>query len=299
MKTFNEVVSDFQDLSNDSSGSAQSLAKKLANTGIKRLLGLADFSFNKGTGTISSGTNTQYYKINHRADKIDYLKVDYGGITYTPKEVKTEEIWNRINYVPTYSNVPQYWFFKPETKEIGIFPIPSDGSPVITQRFTKRTIDFSVSDYSTGTVLASSGGTFFQTTTGTWNTGMTGRGIKVYGTNTPIDNFWFEISEVSGTATAYIKGLIPNAIASGSYIISEIVPLPEGFEDLPLWFALNRYYQMKEKPVMAREYKDMWDEGTRELMRRDISTTNKVLTKESEIGVIDPNTDPWSISITS
>ena len=297
MKTFNSLVADFTTLSNDASGTV--LGKTLINFAIKKILSLSDWTFNKEFKSISAGTSIQYYQSPYNASKIDYLTVTFGGLTYTPSEIRSTEIWNRLNWVKVSSDIPQFWYFKENTKETGIFPVPASGSPQIKIYFTKKSRDLSVADYSTGSVSASAGGTVFQMTGGTWNTLMAGRVITVSQTNTPIDGFPFEIISVSGGSAAYVKESIPNAVSSGTYTIAEPIPLPDGFEDLPLWYALNQYYQMKEKPVLAREYKTMYVEGISDLMRRDIKTTNQVMTKQSGIRPIDPNTNPWYIGTIS
>ena len=127
---------------------------------------------------------------------------------------------------------------------------------------------------------------------------MAGRYIKLANTNTEIDGFWFEILSVGSTGALYVREPSPNLTSgtSHTYVISELIPIPDGFEDLPLWYALDRYYQMKEKPNLAKEYERFWRDGLGDLTGRDSRSVTGIVEKEvlGDTNIPpDINSNPW------
>jgi len=300
MKTFTQLATDYTTLSNDDSAGNLALGKTLINISAKQILNMSDWTFNKDSKTISTGTGIQNYDPPYNMLKMDYVRYWYGGVWYTPKEIKSGELWSKLTDVPSVtSSIPEYWYVSNRTNKIGLYPASADSSGTIKMGFTKKIRDFSVSDYSTGSASVSANGTIFNTTTGTWNDKMVGRYIKVSSTDTPIDDFWFEITGIDSTGTAYVKQQAPNAVSGGSYTISEMIPLPEGFGELPLYYALGQYYQRKEQPVLAREYTIMYKEGVDDLLMRDSRSVTGLVEKEEPVGLENPSFNPWKMGTIS
>ena len=297
-KTFTESLADFKTLTNDSTTENETLGKTLLNIGSKRFLAMSNWTFNKSSKNYSSGTSVQWLDPPYNASKIEYVSVWYGGRWYNPREVKLGDKWAKINTVEITSNIPQFWYVSNRTGRVGLFPIPADSKGTIKVGFTLNVRDYSVSDYSTGSISASADSTTFTTTGGTWNTKMTGRYIQVGGTNTVIDDFWFRITDASA-GTVVVEPSIPVALttSSGTYRISEMIPFPDGYEDLPLYFALERYYQTKEQPKLAEHWKFNSMELINTLLARDKRSGDNLIESERDISGYDPNSNAWSIEI--
>jgi hypothetical protein len=108
---------------------------------------------------------------------------------------------------------------------------------------------------------------------------------------------WLEINGYTSGTVITVRESVPVAVAGASFTIAELIPFPDGFEDIPLWFALDKYYQMREKPALGREYERMWKEALDELERRDIRSATGILEKQTPITPVDVNSDPWAIDI--
>jgi len=298
MRSFTATYTDCQSISQDSSASSLALFKTYINACVHKVLSLSDWNFNKSykdyTTTASQGTFEKPYN----AAKINRVRVYSGGIYYTPYEIRDDKLWQRMNYTITYSDVPSYWHYDDETGEVGLYPYHSTASDTVRIYFTKRVRDLSVADYTTGTVTTVAND---RTITGagvTWINKMEGRYIKITDASNVIGDIWFEItSVVPASSTLEIRENMPVASATASYTIAEMIPFMDGFEDIALWFSLDKYYQMREKPVLAREYERFWKEALYEMEARDLKSVDKILVKEPPVGVIDPNTDPWGIEI--
>mgnify|MGYP001571625931 CR=1 FL=1 len=294
MKTFNQTVSDFLVLSNDSSGTT--LAKTLINIGTHKVLSLSDWSFLKDSKSISSGTGVQNYNPPYNMAKMEYVNYWYGGVWYTPKEIRDGETWTQLTAVSTVTSaIPQYWYISNRTHKIGLCPASTNSKGTIKMGFTKKIRDFSVSDYSTGSISASANGTIFTGTSTNWTDLMAGRFLQVSAGTTVAHGYWFEITAVGSSTSLNVKESIPSDISAGTYTISETIPLPDGFEDIPLWYALNQYYQMKLQPVLAREYGIMYKEGIQDLLMRDSRSVTGLIEKDEPISMYDVNSNPWTI----
>lgn len=300
MKSFTQTYTDFQTITSDSSTTALSLAKTYINDSVHKILSLADWNFNKSYKDYTTTASQSEFEKPYNAAKVSEVFVYTGGIWYVPKEVKSDSLWRKITYVDVEADVPSFWHISDETGNIEIYPTHSSASDTVRINFTKRVRDMSVADYTTGTVTTVADD---QTITGagtTWVDKMEGRWIKVTSTTSVIGDIWFEIESVTDTTHLEIKENMPEAAAGASYTIAEMIPFMEGFEDIALWYALDKYYQMREKVTLAREYERMWKEALDELFKRDLkSASDSVLVKEIDLETMNPNTDPWAIDITT
>jgi len=297
MKSFNQTVSDFKILSNDSSVANDTLGKSLINIALHKVLAMSNWTFNKDSKTFSSVASQQSYDPPYNAARIEYVSVTFGSVVYVPKEVRDGKDWAILNSVVVTSDVPQYWYVSNRTKKISVFPVPASVNQTWKIGFLKKNRDYSASDYTTGTVTTTANSTAIVGAGTSWNKAMIGRYIQISGTNTILDGFWFEITAVTDTTHLTVREFAPVAVATASYTLTEMMPFPDGFEEIPLWFALDKYYQMKEKPVLAREYEKMWTESVAEMERKDSRSATGLLEKQGDLNPIDPNINPWGITI--
>jgi hypothetical protein len=296
-KTISQLVTDFQTLTNDSSTSSGTLAKTLINFGVRSVLGAQNWTFNKTYRQYSSATSIQSYEKPYDAFRMESVHYWDSNVWYALKEVRDDRQWRILNNT-VVTGLPYSWFISTHTGHVELYPIPSDSKGTIRMNYLKKVRDIGVTDYSTGSVTATSGGTAFTGAGTAWGTLFAGRSISVSGTDTPIDGYWFEIDRVNGVGTIEVRESIPNAVNNATYKISELIPLPDGFEDIPLWYALDRYYQIKEKPVLAREYERKYKEQLGELQNRDMRSASNIIEKQYEgEGMMNPNSNPWSITL--
>jgi len=297
-KTFNAIMTDFQTISGDSSAGTLTLAKSLGNTCIKKVLGMSDWNFFKDSKTFASIAQQQFYDIPYNAAKVEYVNVTFGSVVYVPDEVKSGKDWAKLNAVVVYSDVPQYWYFSNRTRKTGVFPIPSSINQSWKMGFIKKIRDYSVADYTTGTVTTVANSLTITGATTAFVASMVGRYIKITGTNTILDDFWFEITGITDGTHLTVREQAPVAVTGASFTIAEMIPFPDGFEDIPLWFALAMYFQMREKPVLAREWERAYKEAIDTLFKRDKRTGDSILEKQGKIEPYDSNFNPWSLHIT-
>ena len=297
-KSFQQTITDFTTMSHDSSADNVTLGKSLVNTCIKKVLSSSDFTFNKDSNTYASVANQQYYDPPYNAAKMEYVNVYYGGVWYYLKEVRDGKSWRILNNVSVHSDVPQYWYISNRTHKFGIYPIPCSDDTEIQVGFTKKIRDLSVADYVTGTVTNTLNSTAIVGVLTVWTKGMIGRFIKITSADTIAGDYWFEITAVTDATHLIVREEIPAAIVGASYTIAELIPLPDGFEDIPLWYALSIYYQTKEMPALSLRWEKEYESGLDNLITSDSRSVVGILEKQGIVSGLDPNTNPWAIEIT-
>ena len=298
MKSFTQTFTDCQSISNDSSATTLALFKGWINDCVHKVLSLSDWTFNKDSKTYTSVAQQQDYDTPYNMAKLDYVRIYMGGVYYTLKEIKSGTLWQQINYVPVYSDVPSLYHVSNRTRKISIYPIPSSTAQTIKIGFTKKVRDLSVADYTTGTVTTVVDDNTITGAGATWVNKMAGRYINITNTSEVIGGMWLEIvSVVPASSTLEVRENMPVSVAGASYTIAEMIPFMDGFEDIAIWFAMDRFYQMRENPTYAREYERMWKEAVDEMMARDQRSCEDILEKETGVQVLNPNSNPWSIEI--
>jgi len=294
MKTRAELITDFTTISSDSSTANMALARTLINLFANRILAMKDWTFNRSSSRVHAENNEWSYPKAHNSNKIIGVKVEVDDNVYYPTEVLNRDDWEKLtrNRTAVSSDITQRYFI--DTNSIELYPCnsrsASDDDIYITQFFTKMLSSRSASDYSTGLISrsASSRTVIGIGTTFPWT--ATGRFLRVQD-----EDEWYEIESVSNGTLLLTSRPSRTANASEFYVISEMIPLPNGFEDLPLWGALAHYYFTKEDPTMGATYKRLYDEGLNELLRTDSKSTGNILERDDVNVIEDVNRFPQNM----
>ncbi len=284
-KTFTQLLDNYKTISRDSSSDNEALGKQLLSDYIREILYMADWTFNRSTATDLTEANKQYYPLPYNCWKLRTATVTVGSTIYTPLEITDERVWSILNTVKSSSNVPTYFYVKPSTSEVGFYPYSSEAGDTITFTFQKKVPDFGETDYTTGTVAVTKGSKAVVGTGTTWTSDMVGRGFKV-------SKYWYEIaSVVDATHLTLVREYGEDTASGASYTIAQLVPLPDGFENIPLYKALWFYFQSREQPAQADQYLALYEQGLSNLLKRDSKTTTAVL-KQNATVPINPNDYP-------
>lgn len=296
-KTFAQTHADYGTISSDSSAANITLGKSFINTCIHKVIAMRDWNFNRATDDKDSVADQQGYDLRQDVNKMDYLYVYTGSIWYAPIEVKTDQEWRILNRTVITSDIPQFWFQNNETRQVEIFPVPASAGNTIRMGFTKRLADLSVADYTTGTVTTVADDATITGSGTTWLDNMVGMYFSVNGTNTQLDNIWMKVESFTSTTSLELQQS-PNAAVSGaSYTIAQMIPFPDGFEDIPLNYALWQYYKKRRRRADAGDYKKDYEDGVADMLSRDLRTANDLMVKQYPIYQSDPNRNPYSMEI--
>ncbi len=300
MRTFTQLKSDYLILTHDNSTANSTLGPILINRYIKKILMMRDFTWNRSSKDITGVADQQAYPLPYNLERVKNVKVavtaSASTMYYFPKEVTSREIWTKLNRTTVSGNQTSRYFI--EDDAIEVYPVFSSATPVMTVYFQKTNKDLAATDYTTGSAYTTSASPTYVTASPSsvaWSSPMIGRFIQFED-----DGFWYEIDNVVSTTSLRIKRGASIPMDWSDYTISELMPLPYGYQDLPLWFALATYFQgRKDQIPQAREYERMAKEGLEQLLRRDAKSVGTLLTKsdlEEITGLYDINQFPEDIS---
>lgn len=249
MLTYTKQRTLFGNLTGDSSTTALSIADDLINDQRRTVLTSKPWWFLDKDFTLTTVAATQSIILPGDIDRIlSDPTVTIGSIQYTPVEISSRNEWKRKNLYPYNSDIPVYWYSY--AGSLRFFPIPSAGGYSVNLNAKQKVRDLSIADYSVGTIttIATVGTTTTITGSGvTWTSGMIGSWIRIDATNAAKggDSLWYQIASVPSSTTLTLMnpyGGTAIATASATYVIGQCSILPEAYDSLPLWLALNIYF---------------------------------------------------------
>jgi hypothetical protein len=156
--------------------------------------------------------------------------------------------------------------------------------------YQQRNIDLSQADYTTGTVTATNGSANVTFVGSTLVGNMANRWLQISAPNG--DNQWYQILSVNtGAGTAVLYGNYTGTTVSGaSFVIGEMSVLPEDYQDLPLYRALEVYFtSIVPNANQAELYKGLYDTGYEQLNADYGSKTTGVVLTDTDAPLINPN----------
>lgn len=262
MITYTKARTMFGNLTGDSSTTALVIADDLINDQRRTVLTSKPWWFLEKDFTLTTVAATQSIVLPGDIDRIlSDPTVTIGSIQYTPTEVSSRNEWKRINLYPYNSDIPVFWYAY--GNNLRFFPIPSTGGYSVNLSAKQRVRDLNIADYSIGTITTTSTVGTTTTITGsgvTWTSGMIGSWIRIDATNAAKggDGLWYQIASVpSSTTLTLMNPYGGTAISTGSatYVIGQCSILPEAYDSLPIWLALNIYFtSVDPNPEQAQGY---------------------------------------------
>ena len=210
------------------------------------------------------------YNIPANVSKLINDTITVGQQKFVMTEIKTRADWDRINYLPYNSNIPNYFFIY--NGQLNIFPIPSSTGNIITFNYKTRVVDMSYTD-TTGTLAAAGMAVGSYKVTGnatTWDTTYP-VGVDISNQNLFIradvttggDGIWYQIQSFqSATSLTLINPVInaPSITTSTTFTIGQIPLLQEDFHDMLVYGALMIYFSsiVKDKELFS-QFKEEYD----------------------------------------
>lgn len=290
----------FGQLANNTQSATLTIADVLMNDATRMLLGLSDWDFLEKTKTITSTASTQFYDLPSDCGKL--ISVTYtSGNVYTPKECTSRDHWNTLNMTSQTSDTPEWFYIF--NGQVGFYPTPASSSKTITFIYQRSFKDLSIADYTTGTITTATNGSSSIVGSGSsWTDKMEGRYLQITDSNNANtgDGFWYEIEDVAtGTTLTLTRDYNGQSIIAGtaSYTIGQMAPIPEDFQTLPVYKALELYFtSVQPESDRAKLFRDLFDNGLVDMKRRHGSkSTSPVIDDGYGKSMINPNNYPSSI----
>jgi hypothetical protein len=257
MLTFQDQYQMVQQIANDFSAANLVIFKRDINEGCAMFLNRLGRKFNKEYLTANLVASQQYYQFASEILRISEVRVKNGTVYYEPQLVTSELEWNAINNVSTTGNVPLYYYVR-GFNEVGFYPIPSasvtDGLIV---SYEPQHVDLTKDDLTTGTLTVTNGAVAITHSGTSFTPEMVGRWMQV---TDGTDGKWYKIASYSSTSVLNLENYYEGISGSGrTFRIGEVSKIPQAYQDAPVYYALDRYYQMQNDQATAPMYQKRFD----------------------------------------
>lgn len=254
------------------------------------------FYFNERSYTTTTVASQQFYNLPPLFRKMIDLTVTIGNVLWTTKPAPNREYWDQLNVIQFVQDYPSFHFIY-NGNQVGIWPTPATNGNTITINYQTRIRDLAIADYSTGTVTVTNNSANISFAGSTLNADMAGLWIQFQTPNG--DGNWYQIYSVNtGASTAVLMNPYQGTTASSiAFTIGDVPILPEDYQDLALYRALEVYFTSIVPDSSSSElYRGFYERGYAQL-EADYGqkTTSPVLT-DTEAPVYNPNVFVSSIT---
>lgn len=290
MLTFQNLYETYRTITKDTSTSNVTLGKLLINDTHKNVCGLADFTFLDDEWYASSVASQESYRLphNYQPNSLITIYVDNGGTKYFPEEISSTREFDFLSAVASSASYPQ--FYSIFSDYIKFYPTPSDTSWTIHLKYRKMPLEMTADNYTTGTVSITQNTRTLTGSGTTFTAAMEGRSIKLG------DGLWYPIETYSSTTELLLgKSFEGTTISGGSYIIGELPIIPDGFQTMLLYPALEHYFMMTGEENRSAFYKGLYDRDVAQLKSRYTSRTSNQVFTQGRQHVINPNDYPLNL----
>ena len=263
MKSFQELYTELQDITGDTSSAQLTIFKRWINDSDKLVSAKAPFLCLETTATKTTVASQEEYQIPNTLQKIRSVKVTLaGGTIYRPRPVEDPRYWEYLQSLQAGTSDATRLFMK-QGNQILFWPKPATTGSTITIRGTRRLRDLSLADYATGTISAAT--IIDETITGAstaWATNAVGNWIRIdytYG-----DFQWYEISSITSITVLELVKPYEGPTFTGqaeTYKIGEFSYIPGEYHPLLIYRPLAIYYAGLEDTANSDRYWRMYDGG--------------------------------------
>lgn len=288
MRSYTQLTTDYGILSLNNSSANIVQGTRLINDAIRILVN--KFYFNESSFTTPSVSGQQFYNLPPQCRKIINVTGQIGAVTWITKDCPDRNYWDFLNTIQFKQDFPMFHFIWNHNTQFGVWPTPASNGNTYTVNYQARNIDLSQADYTTGTVAATNANSTITFTGSTLVGNMAGRWIQI---SAPAgDNQWYQILSVNtGASTAVLYGNYTGTTVSGaSFVIGEMAVLPEDYQDLPLYRALEIYFtSIVPNATNATLYRGLYERGYEQLNGDYGSKTTGVVLTDTDAPLINPN----------
>lgn len=262
MLTFQDQREMYQQISQDFTPAGLLIAKRDINEGGAMFLNRLGRKFNKEYLTSDLKAGQQYYQFSALTLRLGEARFLQGNNYYIPQLVTSEEEWNNINSILTTGSFPTHMYIK-GYNELGIYPMPSADIPNgIKISHEPQHTDLTQDDFTgdstpAGTLTVANDNTAITHSANGFSSNMVGRWLQVTDGS---DGKWYRITSFTSASQLNLENYYEGISGSGrSFRIGEIMKIPDAYQDAPVFYALDRFYQAQNDQKTASAYQLRFD----------------------------------------
>lgn len=271
MKTYSQLLSQYQSLTNDTTTDNQTFGAITLNDSIRTICNLqgGKLRFLESTSNMATVASQESYQIPNKYRKLIDMYVYSGSgsstdTIYAPEMVFDPVRWKTIlQYRLGTQNVPYFTYV--ENTSYKIQPIPASTGNLIVLRGRLQLKDLTIADVTNVTVTSITNGATAMVVSGSMTADMVGRYIQITETTAANggDGQWYEIgSYASSTSIGLTKPYEGTTIAAGTAAstIGQVPIIPQAYQPAILYRAVAIYWQRQNIPL-SKTFWLMYDGG--------------------------------------
>lgn len=256
MISFNDCYVKCQTISGDTTNATLTQFKQDLNIGYKRFDAAIGRYFTRKQQFTNIVSGQQYYQT--PVDSIRVSKISTvvsSGFELPLIQIRSETEWREKNIVSISSSYITHYFVYGAT-QIGLWPKPAatvtNGLRFVYQ---PQDVDLTKADYTIGTVSITNNTKAVTGTSTVW-TSTTHKGMLLSVTDGS-DGNWYEVDSVaSNTSLTLITPYAGPTVNSATYKLGQCFIFPGEYADVPVDYAMARYYESKNNPARAKYHRD-------------------------------------------
>lgn len=287
MLTFQDQYKLWQQISNDFSSAALINAKRDINEGCAVFLNRLGRKFNEEFQTANLVANQQYYQFPSEVLRLSEAKFLNGSNYYTPELVTNELEWNMLNSIVVTGSYPTHYYIR-GFNELGVYPVPkSNVTNGAVVSYEPQHVDLTQDDFTdtgspAGTLTVNNGAVAITHSAAAFTQQMVGRWLQITDGS---DTKWYKIAAFVSTSVLNLENYYEGISGSGrTFRIGEISKIPQGYQDAPVYYALDRYYQQQNDQRTAPMYSQRFDMKVKSAKETYGRSTHRMGVKSRRLG---------------
>lgn len=284
MISWTDTYTKAQIISGDTNATTLIQLKQDLNLGYKKFNAAINRYFTRKQQFADIVAGQQYYQVPIDSIRVSTVTVLLpNGLTYPVKEMRSEWEWRETNIIPVTANYAT-WYFVLGNDQVGLWPIPAS---TVTQglRFVyqPQDVDLSKEDYSTGSVTITNGDVAVVGTGTSWNQTHVGMSLSV---TDGTDGNWYEVLSVTDATHLTLKTPYAGAsVTATTYKLGQLFITPGEYNDVPVDFALYRFFEKNNNPQRAAYHKKNYDDAVEDAVRRYASSNTSQVITDDKMGL--------------
>lgn len=231
--------------------------------------------------------NQQYYTFPADMVRITTVRATSGGLTMPVTLIDSEELWNRINLIPSMTvGIPTTGFVRGRN-ELGLYPVPAaNATNGLIVSYEARLKDMSLEDI-TPTVNVTVGSAIVTANTGTpFSASDVG---KWFSTTDGSDNNWYQIVGYTDSTHITLENVYQGPTATGvAALVGQAPDIPEDYHFAPVYYACFQYFMKRKDKDTAGTYKSLF-----ELLLKDYKSVYSAKTT----GLVQNDLEPYQYNL--
>lgn len=203
------------------------------------------------------------------------------GYQYPLEQIRSEQDWRWFNIYQYSSSYIQYYFVI-GNNQIGLYPVPSYSlSGGLRLIYQPQDVDLTQDDYKTGTVAVANDGVSVTGTGTTWTANMVGRMFQLTDGS---DGNWYQVTAVTSPTSLTIQTpCVAPSDSGANYRIGQVFIFPSEYDDVPVDYALARYFESRNNSTRAAYHRQNFDSQVNDAVEKySSSSTSNVITEDTE-----------------